>query len=329
MSVMQRLVAATAFCFAILAAHGAPAPAAEPDEEAEQIPTYMRGKQGWFWYEDRAQKKDEHPSRPAETKSKEQLQREQDLRDLQAFKNFQRELEEAQQIATINPSDQNMLRFLRLLAETRRKASVFTDVGSRVASLSPSVDDTLNGRNMRPTTPAATKMWDEQRRYQSDARIKELAKTHGMFFFFRSDCPHCHAMAPVVKRFAARFGMTIFPVSMDGPSIPEFPQAAANNGIAARILEQAGIPPEEFAVPFVVMARPTTKEMIPIGFGAMTDSQLVERIDLFAREAARADSVRAKQGAGQWRASEETMEALRRANDAATKVKVPGFQSAP
>lgn len=305
------------------------ASAASDDSDAP-IPTYMKGKEGWFWDQDREKPKEEQKAEsnqkaagPASAASQAKASPfdSQDLKDLQRFKDFQMELEQAQQIATINPSDRNMLRFLKYLAETRKKAVVFTDVGSRVAVVNPSVDDTVNGMNMRPTVPAATKAWDEQQRYQADARIRELAKTHGVFFFFRSDCPYCHAMAPVLKRFSARYGITIFPVSMDGPPLPEFPDAVRNNGIVARILESSGIPREEFSVPFVVMAKPSTQEMIPLGFGAMNDAQLVERIDLFAREAQR---IQAQQGP-MLAASTGNQEALQRANAAARRVRVPSL----
>lgn len=245
-------------------------------------PTYQRGPEGWFWNEDRqaeeeAKKNAQQPA-PSIRESK-------DEQDLAAFTKFQKQVDEAMKIATINPTDENMKRFLSLLAETRRKAAVFTKTGVRVAALTPSVDDRFNGMNLRPPTPAATRVWDANVERERKERIQALAQTHGLFFFFRGDCQYCHAFAPLLKRFANKYGLAIFPISMDGGSLPEFPGAPSDNGMAGQIMDQLSIPREQFVVPFTVLAKPKTREVIPIGFGVMNEAELDERLDMFAKEA--------------------------------------------
>lgn len=278
---------------------------------AGKRPFYERGPEGWWWYEDKPTEQDEKPAKKqAEKPSSGQVSPKpmtQDEQDLVKFTAFQKSLEDAGKIATINPSDRNMLRWMELLAESRRKATVFTDTGLRVAALNPSVDDRYNGMNMRPANPAATATWDAEDRRLQQSRLEALSKTHGIFFFFKSDCPYCHAYAPLLKRFAQKYGLTVIAVSMDGGPIAEFPNARVNNGIAGRVVDQLGIPREQFVVPFTVLAKPSTQEVLPLGFGVMNEAELTERLDLFASEFERA--ARDPRSPG-WQPTPDTAQAL-------------------
>lgn len=296
---------------AVASATSALAQTTSPD----QLPFYDRRGEGWFWYEDKAPEPKERKPEQAKNPPAASPAPNEDELDLARFSSFQKQLDDAMKIATINPSDKNIVRVLTLMAETRRKAAVFTDAGMRVAALNPMVDDRYNGQNVRPPNPAATAAWDAASRQSQEANIKALAKTHGIFFFFKSDCPYCHAYAPLLKRFALRHGLTIFPVTMDGATIPDFPDAVPNNGIAGRFIDQLGIPREQFVVPFTVLAKPTApQEIVPVGFGVMNEDELSERLDLFAREATRARSDARSPG---WQAPAGTAAALGRTAAAA------------
>lgn len=251
-------------------------------------------REGWFWYQvppapaKPARQLPVRPNGPTAAAAPANP-------DLAAFKDFQRRMEEALQMAVINPSEANVLNYLTLWQQSKQKASVFTDMAQAVAWRTPSVNDDFLG--VRPTSPAATQVFDQQREDEQAAIVTMLARTHGMFFFFRSDCPYCHAMAPMLKQFSAKYGMTVYPVSMDGGGLPEYPNARRDNGIAARLITELGIPPEEFQVPFTVLARPGTREVLPVGFGVMTAAEMVERIAMVLR--LRSQQVDGQQADGQ------------------------------
>lgn len=253
-------------------------------DASKQVPTYQKGPEGWFWHEDRHLDSEEKVKKEAPVKQPSTTNDDLDTKDLAAFNKFQKQLDESLKIATINPTDANMKRFLTLLAESRRKAAFFTMSGVRVAAVNPAVDDRFNGMNLRPPSPAATRVWDATVERERNQRIQALAQTHGVFFFFRGDCQYCHAFAPMLKRFANTHGLAIFPVSMDGGVLPDFPNARADNGMAWQILDQLGIPREQFVVPFTVLAKPKTREVVPIGFGLMNETEMGERLDMFAKE---------------------------------------------
>lgn len=312
------LLAALAITVTPCRAGSSDVPAAAVDIAGKR-PFYERGPEGWWWYEDRPSEQDEKPAPKQPEKpvggQPSAKPASQDEQDLVKFTAFQKSLEDAGKIATINPTDRNMLRWMELLAESRRKATVFTDSGLRVAALNPSVDDRYNGMNMRPANPAATATWDAEDRRLQQARLEALSRTHGIFFFFKSDCPYCHAYAPLLKRFAQKYGLTVMAVSMDGGPIAEFPDARVNNGIAGRVVDQLGIPREQFVVPFTVLAKPSTQEVLPLGFGVMNEAELTERLDLFASEFERA--ARDPRSPG-WQPTPDTAQALMRLQGAST-----------
>jgi conjugal transfer pilus assembly protein TraF len=91
-----------------------------------------------------------------------------------------------------------------------------------------------------------------------------------LFFFFRGDCPYCHAFAPTVEAFQVRHGIQVVAVSIDGGPMPGFPDARRDNGIATTL--------KVSQVPAVYLAQPFTGRITPIGFGVLSEAQLLERI---------------------------------------------------
>jgi conjugal transfer pilus assembly protein TraF len=60
--------------------------------------------------------------------------------------------------------------------------------------------------------------------------------------------------------------LTVFPVSLDGGGLPEYPSAMTDNGIAAKL--------EVRVVPAVFLAVPGSGEITPIGYGVMAEEEL-------------------------------------------------------
>ena len=102
--------------------------------------------------------------------------------------------------------------------------------------------------------------------------IGELGKDHVLFFFYRSDCPYCHAFAPTLEAFQVRHGIQVVAISVDGGPITGFPNARPDNGIATAL--------KVSQVPAVFLAQPFTGKITPIGFGVLSESQMLERIAL-------------------------------------------------
>lgn len=247
--------------------------AAIPDEElAPEIETltversrtntyWHRNREGWFWYrappEPMTRPKEVPPSRP---------------RELVDFEAMQKKLEDLKRVAVMNPTDTNLLAYMRYQRFVMDKSQHFAERWQRLVWTVPELDYGLTGR---PTNAMAIGVFDEQQREREKQTVRNLAATHGLLFIFRSDCPYCHRLAPILKRFEQEFGMTVFGVSLDGRGIPEFPNALPDNGLAARL--------NSTVVPALYLTQPAQREIRPIGFGMMALNELVERIAVVAR----------------------------------------------
>jgi len=185
------------------------------------------------------------------------------------FERLQKALEERRHIAIMRPTEANVRRYMELEAQVVSRASTFADVAQRIAWASPELDPTLQGR---PVNAKALDVFDQLQTAQRSQSISALGRDHVLFFFFRSDCPYCHAFAPTLEAFQARHGIKVVAISVDGGPIPGFGDARRDNGIATTLRVSQ--------VPAVYLAQPFTGKIVPIGFGVLSEAQLAERISM-------------------------------------------------
>jgi len=233
--------------------------AADPQDAAY----WLRNREGWFWYRDPPAA----APRPAPPAPK-------PPRELVEFEAMQKRLEDLKRVAVMNPTDANLTAYMRYQRMVMDKSEHFAERWQRLVWTVPDLDYGLSGR---PTNAMAINVFDEQQRERQAQTIKSLAATHGLIFVFRGDCPHCHRFAPILKRFEQEFGFTVLAISMDGRAIPEYPNARPDNGMAARL--------NATAVPALYLTAPATRQIVPVGFGVMSMTDLVERIAALAQDA--------------------------------------------
>ena len=233
-------------------------------------------RRGWHFYED-PEPDVAPPPRKSPARSRDATPTDPRPPELIEFARLQKRLEEFRNIAIIKPTEANVRRYMELEASVVRQASHFSDVAQRVAWSTPELDMTLQGR---PVNARAIEVFDREQSQSRNQSLATLAGTHVLFFFFRSDCPYCHAFAPTLDTFQARHGIQIVPISVDGGGLPAFPQFRRDNGIS-RTLQVA-------QVPALYLAEPFTGKITPIGFGVLSESQLIERIATVAAPSAEA-----------------------------------------
>lgn len=220
---------------------------------------------GWHFYED--PEPEVAPPKQSTRAAEKATPRDQRPPELIEFERLQKRLEEYRNIAIIRPTEANVRRYMELEARVVRQASYFSDVAQRVAWSTPDLDMTLQGR---PVNARAIEVFDREQAQSRNQSVAALASTHVLFFFFRSDCPYCHAFAPTLEAFQARHGIQIVPISVDGGGLPNFPHFRRDNGISRTL--------QVTQVPAVFLAEPFTGKITPIGFGVLSESQLLERI---------------------------------------------------
>ena len=220
---------------------------------------------GWHFYEEAEQ--DLAPVKPPSAIPKLPPPSQARAPELIEFERLQKMLEERRNIAIMRQTEANVRRYMELESQVVARASTFADVAQRVAWATPELDPTTQGR---PVNAKALEVFERQQLADRGRSVADLARDHVLIFFFRGDCPFCHAFAPTLVGFSARYGIKVEAVSVDGGSLPGFAEARRDNGIATAL--------RVTQVPAVYLAQPFSGKITPIGFGVLSEAQLLERI---------------------------------------------------
>ena len=129
---------------------------------------------------------------------------------------------------------------------------------------------TLDYSMIQPTNSLGRRYLADQTQLEQQAALDTVADSTGLLFFFRGDCPVCHRFAPVLKQFANRYGLTVLAISLDGGTLPDYPQPKFNDSQAQKL----NVP----VVPAVFAANPSTQAVVPIAFGLVTEDVLLQRL---------------------------------------------------
>ena len=179
----------------------------------EAKPFLLDKERGWFWYE-----QPPAPVEPAPKPKAEAGQTTAKPTEVRMYEQFKAGMEEARIVAMFNPTQANVERYVQYRTALVKLADQLAEAGQRVVWANPEYDFT----QARPVSAVGLQVHDvaksEQRRHTFD----RLAKTHVLYFFFKADCPYCHAFSPVLLGFSQATGIKIFPVSLDGGACRSF-----------------------------------------------------------------------------------------------------------
>lgn len=230
-------------------------------ESATPTRWYQDAERGWFWYE-------EPPADlPLEDVEKVMPPVAVNPADpIAELENLQAAIEQAKARAVLHPTEDNIRAWMALNAAVQRRATLFADVTQRVVWSTPALDQSL----VRPHSQAGLKAWTAARTESRARALAKIAQTHGLLFLFESDCPYCIEMAPYLKRFSATYGFTLMPISLDGGTLPEFPEARYAPTMRTRL----DVP----VTPAIFLANPSAGEVHPIAYGVISVSELETRI---------------------------------------------------
>lgn len=123
-----------------------------------------------------------------------------------------------------------------------------------------------------------TMHYDEKKSINEVEKAKENRPIGKYIFvlFFSNQCPHCVAFAPVVKRYAQINHISIEPITLNGQTLPEFPNAQ----FATQEMIDLAYQGKPVVYPALFLANTQKHTLYPISFGEMTYSELSERINL-------------------------------------------------
>ena len=193
------------------------------------------------------------------------------LADFTSTQAIKKHLEQLREVAILKPTESNVREYFTFQIQVLDQSSTFQDVARRVIWTNPEIDYSTR----RPVNSAATLEFNQSRITKVRQSSANLAKTHGLLFFFRSDCPYCHQMTSVIQSFAQESKMEILPISLDGRAIPGLKDVQVNRGLAQQL--------QVTTVPAVFLVERKTKAIQAIGFGVMALSDLVDRIHVITQ----------------------------------------------
>lgn len=245
-----------------LAALAAAAAAAACGAHAADVsPSYWTGSswrdpdRGFLWYA--PPRPPEQQRKPKERKPYEQL----------TNKELGAEIERLLGVAVEQQSAAAVKEYLFMQQYAMDRASRFSDVFRRTVWTTPELDYSLRSR---PTNAMALAAYDAQRDGKRAAASDQLAKTHGIFFFFRGNCAYCHQLAPIMRMYQRNYGVEVFPISLDGGTLAEFPNAKLDNGASQNL--------NVTTVPAVFLADKRTGKVQPLGYGVLSLEEIVNRV---------------------------------------------------
>lgn len=165
-----------------------------------------------------------------------------------------------------DPTQENVTQYIALQEQLNNRAEKLATVWQEVLLKNPNLNYSLD----HPTNNVALQVYHEEESKEKDTSIKIFGQKTGLFFFYKSTCPYCIRFAPILKNFAERNGLTVIPITLDGISLPEFPDSKRDSGQAAQF--HVTVTPSLFAV------NPYTQKAFPVAYGLTSETELRDNI---------------------------------------------------
>jgi len=229
---------------------------------------YESKAEGWHWYEDNLNLPPQNmePSDPTLNKKEVQL-----LSPTQELNALKEELEQALHLAVMHPTQKNVRQYMEKQQRMFNRSELFAQRWLEVLFMHPNLDSTIQN----PINQAARHLYLDQKQINTENTIRSLSKKYGLFFFFKASCGYCHQFAPIVKRFSEKYGWEVLAISLDGSSLPEFPNARMDNGSARNL--------NVTILPTLLAVSPSNNHVIPLSFGMNSIDHIEERIRVLVK----------------------------------------------
>ena len=229
-------------------------------------PFYSKREHGWYWFEKPEFKKKKDPNHElAQIKNDPKLSASQKVEKIVKLSALKRDE------MLLNPTLENVINFRMLQKEFVNISSQVSDHYQLSTALVPALD--MNATHPASATAVHIRHLNDYKNKEQYAH--ELAKSHGLFFFYKAGCKYCQEYAGFVKQFAQKYNFEVIPVSLDNESLPEFPQSRFDSGIAKKF----GVS----AVPTLIAVN--SKSTIPLARGYTSEEEILNRLKLLNKGA--------------------------------------------
>lgn len=217
---------------------------------------YENHETGWYWFDDPSTKTDSPKHSQAVTKPT----------PGEKVDEVKKTIKEALDQAIIEPTPQNVEKYITLQNQMSQRANQFANTWQEVLLKHPELNYSIS----HPTNNVALQVYHENESKKRNVVLEKFAQHSGLFFFYRSTCPYCKRFAPILRHFADVNHITIIAITMDGIALPEFPDSKHDNGQAEKF--HVTVEPSLYAVD------PSTQKAYPVAFGLTSESELQNNI---------------------------------------------------
>jgi conjugal transfer pilus assembly protein TraF len=250
---------------------------------AETNTFFDRNAEGWFWYDDPVEEEPAEEPEPPEptpiaiappptTPSPAPEVEPSPPPGSVAF--LRQAMPLALDIATDNPTPENVERYMLLQKQAMDKSEVFSEMVRQVTTGHPELDE---GRR-RPHQDTFAKLLEESAEENKRAVLTEFFKENALIMFMDGSCSSCGLMAENFYRMEQTHGLVWQSVSLDGSLLPE--SLSTNQSFDAGLSERLGVTQGGA----VFIARPP-ETFIPVTWNPTGGAEIAERILLVARRA--------------------------------------------
>lgn len=212
---------------------------------------------GWHWYDDPKEEKKSIKKPDPQINQKDPNV---------VVANARKKITTALNLVIAEPTIENLERYIVLQEELGNRAEKVADLWEQVLLKNPELNYSLS----HPTNNVALQVYHEEESKKKEEALIKFSKETGLFFFYRSTCSYCRRFAPILKNFAERNNITIIPITLDGISLPEFPQSKTDTGQATQF--HVTTTPSLFAV------NPYTQKAYPVAYGLTSETELRDNI---------------------------------------------------
>lgn len=221
---------------------------------------------GWHWYnEQKEQDKTEVLPAPSQS-NQESIPDLSKLSPVELKNLMHKYTMESLADSILNPNDiEKTKKFLRWNEYWQKQSSAFSHSVLRAQLDDPSLDYNLTFSHYNGSVPYR-KAAEQQ---EKEKVVAEMAKSYGLFYFFKGADPMHVGLAQTVTGFASRYDIAVIPVSVDGVVPQGINNVRVNHGEAEKINVKA------FPALFVV--NPKNGEYHPIAYGFISQEDIATR----------------------------------------------------
>jgi conjugal transfer pilus assembly protein TraF len=194
-----------------------------------------------------------------------------DIKDITTTTQLREELKRREDLAIMYPTASNVRDFAEMNQFMQEKSLAFAQSWQKVNWQNPDIDYSVKN----PSAQFARNVATEKAQTDLNRHLSSLSSEHGLIFFYRSDCPFCHAMSNIITVFAKTFKFDVLPVAIDAKSIG-LPKWVPNKGQYETLMGRFAN--GDTQVPATFVASKKTKDVALIAVGAISLEELKTRL---------------------------------------------------